>query len=149
MGGSLRFFGGYSLAFFKPTYFQSVFPAYDQQFSLINAIMASVLCFISALAGGLLSDRYSSNKMSKAWICIFSSLIAAPALFVCLEKQDNFYLSVGLLGVNYFFAEAWGAPAITMLMECTSPRNIGFAVSAYLFMTTISGMIATAILGTI
>ena len=86
MGGSLRFFGGYSLAFYKPTYFQSVYPAYDQQFSLINAIMASVLCFISALAGGLLSDMYRVNKMSKACICIFSSLVAAPALFLCFEK---------------------------------------------------------------
>jgi len=52
-----------------------------------------------------------------------------------------------MLGVNYFFAEAWGSPAITMLMDCTSSQNMGFAVSAYLFMTTICGMLSTTILG--
>jgi nitrate/nitrite transporter NarK len=98
-----------------------VYPANDAQFSVINAAMASVFGFISAIAGGILSDRYRHNKMTKAYICMFSSLISAPALFICFEKQDDFYLSMSMLGVNYIFAEAWGSPAITMLMECTSP----------------------------
>jgi hypothetical protein len=29
IAGSLRFVGGYSLAYFKPTYFQSVYPEFD------------------------------------------------------------------------------------------------------------------------
>lgn len=76
-----------------------------------------------------------------------SSFLAAPALIVCFVKQDNFYLSCETLGINYLFAEAWGSPAITMMMDTTSPENVGFAVSAYLFLTTISGMFSTALLG--
>jgi nitrate/nitrite transporter NarK len=121
VGGSLRFFGGYSLAFFKPTYFLEIYPTRDSDVSVINAVMASVLCFISALAGGILSDKYHENKMTKAYICILSSLISAPALAICFYKQDNFTLSVSMLGINYLFAEAWGSPAITMLMDSTSP----------------------------
>ena len=33
------------------------------------------------------------------------------------------------------------------MMDTISPENMGFAVSAYLFMTTISGMVSTFILG--
>ena len=83
IAGSFRFFGGYALAFFKPAYFQHTYPERDSDFSVINAGMASVLCFISTLAGGILNDRYSHNKMASAYICIASSLISAPALFVC------------------------------------------------------------------
>ena len=119
----------------------------DSEFATINAAMASSLCFISALTGGVISDKYRHNHMVKAWICILSSLLAAPALVVCFVKQDNFYLSCEMLGLNYLFAEAWGSPAITMLMDTTSPENMGFAVSAYLFLTTISGMFSTALLG--
>ena len=83
--------------------------------------MASSLCFISALTGGILSDKYRQNHMTKATVCIISSLLAAPVLAVCFLKQDNFTLSVNMLGLNYLFAEAWGSPAITMLMDTTSP----------------------------
>ena len=52
-----------------------------------------------------------------------------------------------MLGINYIFAEAWGSPTITMLQDVTPNENIGFSISAYLFLTTISGMFATALLG--
>ena len=94
-----------------------------------------------------MSDKYRHDHMMKAKICIWSSLISAPALAVCFLVNDSFYTSVSMLGVNYLFAEAWGSPAITMLMDSISVQNMGFAVSAYLFMTTISGMISTALIG--
>ena len=48
---------------------------------------------------------------------------------------------------EYLFAECWSSPAITMLINAISPENKGFAVSAYLFFTTISGTISTFLLG--
>jgi len=54
-----------------------------------------------------------------------------------------------MLGVNYITAEAWGAPTITMLQDVTPSETIGFSISAYLFLTTISGMIGTALLGSV
>ena len=111
--------------------------------------MASVLGFISTVTGGILSDKFRHNKMAKAYICMLSSIVASPALFFCFERQGNFDFSVSMLGVNYLFAEAWSSPAITMLTESIDSQNIAFGISAYLFMTTISGMVATAALGSL
>jgi len=52
-----------------------------------------------------------------------------------------------MLGINYITAEAWGSPTICMLQDVTPSETIGFSISAYLFLTTISGMIGTALLG--
>lgn len=106
--------------------------------------MASFVGFGSALAGGILSDRYrDKSHYVKAIICICSSLFAAPFMILSLILQHNFWLSLGLLGGNYLIAEAWGSPAITMLQTVTNPKNMGFSISAYLFFTTMAGMIAT------
>lgn len=78
--------------------------------------MASILAFLSALSGGILSDMYHSKTyMAKAYICILSSVLAAPPMALTCIIHDQFYVSVVMLGLNYLFAEAWGSPAITML----------------------------------
>jgi len=56
-------------------------------------------------------------------------------------------VSIIALFFEYLFAECWSSPAITMLINGISPENKGFAVSAYLFFTTISGTISTFLLG--
>jgi len=56
-------------------------------------------------------------------------------------------VSITALFFEYLFAECWSSPAITMLINAISPDNKGFAVSAYLFFTTISGTISTFLLG--
>jgi hypothetical protein len=63
-----------------------------------------------------LSDKFGkSNIRIKANISIWSSALAAPAMAVCLLYQENFWLSISMLGFNYLTAEAWGSPTITML----------------------------------
>ena len=85
-------------------------------FGLIDAILASVLGFISTLAGGLLSDRYHKKSYwTKAIICILSGALAVPAMVLCTLYQSSFAFSISMLGINYIFAEAWGSPTITML----------------------------------
>lgn len=61
--------------------------------------------------------------------------------------QNNFWVSITGLFFEYLFAECWSSPAITMLLNAISSQNKGFAVSAYLFFTTISGTISTFLLG--
>lgn len=148
MGSALRFFGGYSLAFYLPIYFQHVYVNYDKQFSVLNAVMASILAFLSALSGGILSDMYHSKTfMAKSYICILSSVLAAPPMFLCCIINEKFYISVIMLGLNYLFAESWCSPAITMLQDSVDPSLIGFCISAFMFFNTMSGMVATFSLG--
>lgn len=117
-------------------------------FGYLDAILASTLGFISTVSGGLLSDKFHSySYWTKSFICIFTSAVATPAIFLCTYYQDSFSFSMAMLGINYIFAEAWGSPTITMLQDVTPNETIGFSISAYLFLTTISGMFATALLG--
>ena len=51
-----------------------------------------------------------------------------------------------MLGLEYLFAESWLGPSITMVINTISPKNKGFAVSAYLFFATVAGTIATELL---
>ena len=51
-----------------------------------------------------------------------------------------------MLGLNYLFAEAWGSPAITMLLDTTSPKNQGFTVNAYLLFATFAGTFSTQLM---
>ena len=148
VAGSFRFFGGYCIAFYKPTYFQNVFCTHSIMFGYLDAILASTLGFISTVSGGLLSDKFHKySYWTKPAICIVTSALATPAIFLCTYYQHDFNFSIIMLGLNYVFAEAWGSPTITMLQDVTPNETMGFSISAYLFMTTISGMIATASLG--
>jgi hypothetical protein len=61
-----------------------VFPQDAQLFGLIDAILASVLGFISTLAGGLLSDKYHHKTYwTKAIISILSGALEVPAMVLC------------------------------------------------------------------
>jgi MFS family permease len=73
--------------------------------------------------------------------------LGCPTIALCTLYQSSFGISIGALFFEYLFAECWSSPAITMLINAISPQNKGFAVSAYLFFTTISGTISTFLLG--
>lgn len=144
---SFRFFGGYAIGFFKPQYFQAVYPEFTSQFSVTNAALASVLGFTSALTGGILADKFrKDDPMTKSYICIASSLLASPAIAAAFLLQDDFWVSISLLGVNYLFAEATGSPSITMLLDTTSPKNPGLTVAVYLLFATLAGTLSTTLL---
>lgn len=117
------------------------------EFSLLNAVLASVLCFSSALIGGYLSDKYQTDDpLTKSRICILSSLGAAPFITLSFLINDNFWASILMLAANYLIAEAWSAPTITMLLDTTSQKNQGFTVNAYLLFGTMAGVFSTSIL---
>lgn len=75
------------------------------------------------------------------------SLLGCPTIAICLLIQNNFAVSIIGLFFEYLFAECWSSPAITMLINAISPSNKGFAVSAYLFFTTLAGTLSTFLCG--
>ena len=149
IGGGFRFFGGYAIGFFMPKYFGKVYPTFKDQYSIGNAFVVSICGFISALTGGVVSDKLENNKnyMGKAYVCMFAGIMGLPTIAGCTLIQGNFWVSLSSLGLEYLFAECWVGPAITMVVNTTSPENKGFAVSAYLFVATVCGTISTALLG--
>ena len=51
-----------------------------------------------------------------------------------------------MIAVEYLVAENWIAPAMAMILNTVSTKNKGFAVSAFLFITTVAGTLATILL---
>lgn len=48
-----------------------------------------------------------------------------------LLLENNFYLSIGLIGARYFIGEVWKSPNITMIQDTVDPKKFGSIVSAY------------------
>jgi nitrate/nitrite transporter NarK len=86
------------------------------EFASANALALSALGFISSIMGGIISDRYSGkNPMALAWVCIIGNLLSIPFCLGMFLLTNNFWLSIGCLSMNYLLANAWLAPAITMM----------------------------------
>jgi MFS family permease len=81
--------------------------------------------------------------MTKSYICIFGTFMGIPTIMLCCLVQNNFWIAMLGLGLEYLFAECWIGPAITMVVNTISPDNKGFAVSAFLFFATVAGTIST------
>ena len=144
IAGSFRFFGGYAIAFYKPAFFLNNYQAFENEFSYTNAVICSVLGFSSSLIGGIISDRWrKDDPKTKTYVCLASSLIACPFITLCFLTSNDFWLSVTMLALNYSCAEAWSAPAVTMLLDSSSPKNQGFVVNAYILFCTAAGTIST------
>jgi len=86
IAGSFRFFGGYAIGFFMPLYFGGVYEDYDTEYSVINSVVVSLFGFLSALFGGMVSDHFykKGEYMSKAYVCMFCSMMGIPMIAVCL-----------------------------------------------------------------
>eukprot|EP00347_Sterkiella_histriomuscorum_P013234 403365495 len=149
IAGSFRFFGGYAIGYFMPQYFAGVYPDYFKvEYSIANSFVVSLGGFISAMSGGIISDKFEKRiRNIKALVCIFAGVLGCPTIAVCLLYQHNFWVSITFLFLEYVVAECWTSPAITMLINTISPENKGFAVSAYLFFTTLAGTLSTFLLG--
>jgi len=119
-----KYLGEYAFLFFMPAYFQSVYPAMKVEFASANALSLSVLGFISAVMGGVISDKYGTkNHMTMAWVCIIGQVISIPFTLGMFLLTDNFWLAIGCLAVKYLFAESWLSPAITMMQNTTKPSK--------------------------
>ena len=115
-----KYLGEYAFLFFMPAYFQSVFPMMKTEFASANALSLSVLGFCSSVIGGIISDKYSARSpMAMAWVCIIGNLISIPFCLGMFMLSNNFWLSIACLSLNYFFANCWLAPAITMMQNTT------------------------------
>ena len=130
-------------------YFFGIYKDDKTLYSTLNSVVVSIFGFLSALAGGVISDKFEKKGiyMTKAYVCMFCGIMGIPTICLCLLIQTSFALSITMLALEYLFAEGWVGPAITMVVNTISPRNKGFAVSAFLFCCTVAGTVSNLILG--
>lgn len=155
----MRFFGGFSIAFFLPKFFGLIWSPDESErsenfrtaYAISNAFVVSMFGFASSIIGGIIGDKGEQRGilMTKAYICIFSAIFGSIFFALCVLIQiptaGGFAFSISMLALEYLSAENWIAPAITMLVNVISAENKSFAVSAFLFFSTVGGTIATAI----
>lgn len=146
-GGFFRFFGGYSIGFFLPKYFSLVYPEKVKVYSVGYAFCVSLMGFLSSILGGYVSDKYEKEGilMTKAYVCLGSALAGTLCFALCTLIQSSFWFSLIMIALEYFCAENWIAPVITMMLNTVSPENKGAIVSVFLFSSTIGGTIGTAL----
>ena len=122
---------------------------YSNYYFALNAFIVSCMGLISATVGGILSDKYEKKGylMTKAYVCIAAGIGGIPTSCICLLLNNNFWVSITFLGLEYLVAESWFAPAIAMILNTISPENKGFAVSAFVYLSTMSGTLGTWVCG--
>uniref|UniRef100_A0A7S3CTB9 Major facilitator superfamily (MFS) profile domain-containing protein n=1 Tax=Strombidium rassoulzadegani TaxID=1082188 RepID=A0A7S3CTB9_9SPIT len=149
LGGAWRFFEVFSVIYFLPSFYQQAFPDMKMQFGVINGLVQCLGGITSVMVSGIIGDRFEKrNKMTKAYIGIFGSLIGAIAMAgCCLFEGVGFYTSLAFLAVKFVASEGFMAPTITMMQRTVSPENQGTIVSAYLFFLTMAGCISTVLVG--
>ena len=85
IAGSFRFFGGYAIGFYMPSYFLGVYPDHKDAYTYGNAFVVSACGFLSSILGGMASDHYEKKGYlkTKATICIMSGLLGIPFIALC------------------------------------------------------------------
>jgi predicted MFS family arabinose efflux permease len=88
IAGGFRFWAGYSIGFFVPSYFGSVYenePNYTLKFGIMMATAVSFGGFCSSLIGGYISDKYEEKwAFTKAAVCMVGTFLGIPTLAGCL-----------------------------------------------------------------
>jgi MFS family permease len=113
----MRFFESFAFVYYAPAFYQRCFPEMKSTYAVLNGIVQSGGAFLSAIAGGIISDRYErKSKMTKAYIGITTSVIGILlAGGISLFQGTNFYVSMCFLALKFLFTEGWMAPTITMM----------------------------------
>jgi len=121
----MRFFGGYAIGFFLPKYFNSIYPDYIKPYSYGNAAVVSLCGFASSIIGGIVSDKYEKEGIlfTKMYICLGSAVTGTITFALCTLIQSNFWFSLCMLALEYFCAENWIAPVISMIMNTVHPKT--------------------------
>ena len=116
LAASFRFVAMFAFDYFGPAFFLMNYPNHRKQFSILYCCMVASGGLISSISGGVLADKFGP-KYPKAYsrICIVGSILAAPTVIAAVLIQNNFYLAMGLLYLDFLIGECFWSPNITMI----------------------------------
>jgi len=148
IASSLRFLGGYAIGSYLPKFFGRNFPAFSNQYGVINGIVTGLGGAISSFGGGKVTDVLATKNGTymRALIPALGCLIGLP-FFAGVVLIPNFYAAMVCLFFEYLFAECWLGPAMAILQSLVEPEIRGTAVALYLFVGTLIGNASPYVLG--
>lgn len=102
----------------------------------------------AGLSGGILCDWFASrNKMGPAIVCVGGCLIGLPLLCGAVLINDNFKLSMFLLGMKVFLSENWFSPSITLIQNSVRSDKFGNMLTSGKFFGRMVSAVVTSIFG--
>ena len=148
IAGSLRMVVMFAADYFLPLFFLLSYPDFKTQFSVLYGMISIVLGFASVMLGGIFADKWGAKDPGAyAKICQVASILGWPCMMVCLLFSNNFYLSISMIAAKYGLGEFFWSPNITMMQKAIPAKDFGRYISAYQFIITISGCIASFVVG--
>ena len=123
--------------------FFMIYPDNYELFNTLSTVAGLVGAFVCTMGTAVISDRYDNyNYMTKAYMCIYTTLISIPCCSMTYLCTSNFYVSITGLFIEYMLSTGWGQPAIGILSTVCDPHVRGTAVSIFFFLLTMYGVVA-------
>lgn len=120
-----------------------VYPGRDELFNYASTIAALVGSFVCTMGTGIICDRYDNyNYMTKAYICVGTTLVSIPCCCMIYLCTTNFWVSMFGYFIENLLSSGWGQPAIGILATVVDASIRGTAVSVFFFFITIFGVLA-------
>lgn len=157
LAASIRFMGGYAIAGYLPTFYESKWSSLTSQYSEINAFVVAFGGFLSSFLGGKITSAWlESAKSESPWpgaskanyyVPMIGCLSAIPFMLIALYSP-NFYVSLclGLLG-EYLTAECWFGPYMSALTAGVPSQMRATAVATMMFTATFMGSLISYVIG--
>lgn len=136
LGSFLRFCSGLCIGVWSASYFRMVFPDNQADYAVAQAVITAVAGSTSGLLGGYLADSISekaeedndgsANNVDvvgrRLWIPVVGSILAAPTWYFAIETNQSFEVAMAWLAAEYFVAECWFGPTISVLQKTVGPK---------------------------
>lgn len=148
IASTLRFFGGFSIGFWSPSFFQGNFPEHTTDFSILNAFVVVVGGLTSSYMGGYITDKYEDRyPRIKGQISGYGALTSTIFIVITYTLQINFYVSMASLFLAYLTAEMWYGPAHAAVNRLFPSEFQGIAIAIFTLLGSLAGAFATYLLG--
>jgi hypothetical protein len=125
----LRFCSGLCIGVWSAPYFRMVFPDQQADYAVAQAVITAVGGSVSGLLGGYVADLIAAqgaqdddNNGRKLWIPVVGSTLAAPLWYMSVENSQSFEVAMAWLAAEYFVAECWFGPTISVLQKTVGPK---------------------------
>lgn len=151
LGTFLRFCSGLMIGVWSAPYFRMVFSENQADYAVAQAAITAGCGVVSGLLGGYIADKISSSSNnkdvgSKLWVPVVGSLLAAPAWYLSVHSEGSFSTAMTWLALEYFVAECWFGPTVSVLQSTVGPA-IGGTAQGIFTLTGAVGNLAPSLLG--
>lgn len=99
-----------AMSLFTGEYFR-IYPGRDRDFQNYSMLAQLIGAFICTILTAWICDYYDlmlGHYMTKAWICIGTTLISIPCCLLIYLVQQNFFLSMSGVFIEYLLSTCWG-----------------------------------------